>query len=351
MGLTFPSEPLANWAFASPHRAGLNPGMAERLTALVHRGEFKGLHALLLVRNGIPGLECYFAGPDEHYGMPLGVVQHGAHVLHDLRSVTKTMVNLLYGIALADGMVPPVTEKLFNCYPAHLDDRAKAKITIGHVLSMRTGLAWTEGLDYDNPANSERLMEAAPDRIAYVLGQPLVGKPGELWNYSGGCTALLGDLIARGTGMDLAHFADLRLFRPLGIERTGWMRAQQEVPVASSGLRMLPRDVARIGQMILNKGYWNGARIVPSDWLVKSHRPRAATGDGLHYGYQWWIGRLAATGKPWMAAFGNGGQRLIIVPSRKLVVVIMAGNYNAPDQWKMPAQLMQKIVMPGLTAG
>jgi CubicO group peptidase (beta-lactamase class C family) len=77
-------------------------------------------------------------------------------------------------------------------------------------------------------------------------------------------------------------------------------------------------------------------------------KPRAFVETGLRYGYQWWLGNLVATGKPWYAAFGNGGQRLFVIPSLNMLVVVFAGNYNADDQWKMPVKLMSKIVMPGV---
>ena len=117
---------------------------------------------------------------------------------------------------------------------------------------------------------------------------------------------------------------------------------------ASSGLRLRPRDLARIGQMVLDRGMWHGRRVVPAGWLATSFKPRAYVESGLRYGYQWWIGNLAASGKPWYAAFGNGGQRLIVVPSLKIVVVVLAGNYNAADQWKLPVKLMSRIVIPAL---
>jgi CubicO group peptidase (beta-lactamase class C family) len=111
---------------------------------------------------------------------------------------------------------------------------------------------------------------------------------------------------------------------------------------------MTARNLARIGQMTLDKGLWNGSRVVPANWLVASTRPRARAEGGLRYGYQWWLGQLSANGKPWYAGYGNGGQRLIVVPSLRLVVVIFAGNYNRADQWKLPIQLMSRIVLPAI---
>jgi CubicO group peptidase (beta-lactamase class C family) len=116
---------------------------------------------------------------------------------------------------------------------------------------------------------------------------------------------------------------------------------------AGRGLRMRPRDLAKIGQLALDRGRWGDRQIVPADWLEQSFAPRVPIEDGLDYGYQWWLGEVA-DGEPWIAGFGNGGQRLTIIPSRQLVVVIMAGNYNAPDSWRLPVTILSEILLPSL---
>jgi CubicO group peptidase (beta-lactamase class C family) len=100
--------------------------------------------------------------------------------------------------------------------------------------------------------------------------------------------------------------------------------------------------------MVLDRGRWQGRTVVPASWIVTSMKPRAFVEAGLRYGYQWWLGQLAASGRPWWAAYGNGGQRLFVIPGLKLVVVIFAGNYNAADQWKMPTRLMGRFVIPAV---
>lgn len=102
--------------------------------------------------------------------------------------------------------------------------------------------------------------------------------------------------------------------------------------------------------MILGRGQWQGRQIVPKNWLARSFKPRAVVESGLGYGYHWWLGKLISGGKPWYGAFGNGGQRLLIIPSLDMVAVIMAGNYNQKDQWIMPVKLMSKLVIASLAA-
>jgi CubicO group peptidase (beta-lactamase class C family) len=351
MGIIGPPAAWAQWNLARPRDAGISQDIGPALDAAVAAGDYDGLHGLLVIRNGHLAFERYLAGRDENWGHGLGVVEHGPHLPHDLRSVTKSVVGLLYGIALNAGLVPATTARLVDVLPGERDllgDPLKRRITVGHVLSMRMGLSWAEDLAYANPENSERRMERAPDRIRHVLSLPMADPPGRRWVYSGGATVLLGHLVERGTGMRLEDFAEQVLFAPLGIADAGWARWADGGAAASSGLRMSARSLARIGQMMLDKGLWNGRRVVAASWVAASLKPRAFAEPGLRYGYQWWLGRLAANGKPWFAAYGNGGQRLIGIPSLRMAVVIFAGNYNAADQWKMPARLMARIVMPAV---
>lgn len=348
-----PGGPAA-WATAAPADVGLAPELGARLDRAAARGELPGLHGFLAVRHGRLAVERYYPGADQHWGTPLTGAGHGPVLPHDLRSITKSITGLLYGIALNEGAVPPVVSRIADALPDHaarFDDSRKRRITVGHVLSMRMGLAWAETLAYDEPDNPESRMEAAPDRIGFVLDQPMAGRPGAAWAYCGGATAILAALIERGTGERLEGYAARRLFAPLGIGACEWINGRDGRAVASSGLRMTARDLARIGQMVLDRGRWQGTPVVPTSWIAASMKPRAFVEAGLRYGYQWWLGRLAASGRPWYAAFGNGGQRLFVIPSLKLVVVIFAGNYNAPDQWKMPIRLMARFVVPAVQDG
>lgn len=143
------------------------------------------------------------------------------------------------------------------------------------------------------------------------------------------------------------------MFAPLGITRFEWAAGRDGVPSAASGLRLLPRDLARIGELVLAGGSWAGREIVPKSWLDESHRSAVATGDGLQYGRQWFLGGApvgALMGRPhaWIGAFGNGGQRLWLMPSAGLSLTILAGNYNAPDAWILPTRIWREIVLPNL---
>ena len=218
------------------------------------------LHGVVVVRHGRLVLERYFEGEDNARGQPWGKVSFDAGTSHDLRSVTKSIVGLLYGIALADGKVPRPEASLlasFSEYPDLAADPARSRWTIGHVLTMTMGTDWDElSVPYSDPTNSEIAMDRAPDRYRFVLGEPVVMAPGTRWIYNGGATALLARIIAKGTGKRLQAFAREVLLDPLGIGPTEWFTDDLGDAIAASGLRMTPRDLARIGLLMLNSGMW-----------------------------------------------------------------------------------------------
>jgi len=339
------------WSTVLPVDAGFAPDLAARLDAAVRKGGLRNLHAVLVARGGKLVVERYYEGRDEAWGRPLGTVSFGLDVKHDLRSISKSVVGLLYGIALAEGKVPAPDRPLIDQFPAYKDlavDPRRRRMTIAHALSMTLGTEWNEDLPYTDPRNGEYAMELAPDRYRFVLDRPLVAEPGSRWTYNGGATALLGHLIAEGVGKPLLDYAREKLFHPLAIPDAEWTAGSNGEAAAASGLRMRPRDLAKLGQLVLERGRWGEQQLVPADWLDQSFAPHAHVEEGLDYGYQWWLGRLSENGQPWVAGFGNGGQRVIVVPGLHLVVVIMAGNYNQSDQSEIPLAVMHQFVMPAL---
>ena len=325
--------------------------MEEKLQAAYASGELSGLHSVLVMRDGKVLSEAYFTGEDQRWGDPLGEVKHGPDTLHDLRSVTKSVVGLLYGIALAEGVVPSIDEPLLAQFPEYPDlseDPDRRAILIRHVLSMKMGTQWNEDLPYSDPKNSEIAMEMAKDRYRFVLDRPMVNVPGDWWTYNGGATAIIGRLISKGAGMPLDEYANQKLFKPLGISRYEWVGGRDGEPSAASGLRLTTHDLAKIGQLVANKGLLNGQQVAPASWIDAMLTP-SATLDGLRYGFQWW---LAPDNLPptWVAGFGNGGQRLTVAPQSRTVVVSFAGRYNEHDAWKLPLKVILEFVNPFLKA-
>jgi CubicO group peptidase (beta-lactamase class C family) len=142
----------------------------------------------------------------------------------------------------------------------------------------------------------------------------------------------------------------------LGIGRTEWQCGADGEAIAASGLRMTPRDLLRIGVAVLNGGGWNGRQVIPPEWLAASLRPAVPMPDGRHYGYHWYLGAVprddGGGGTRWEAlvsAIGNGGQRLLLLPRLDMAVVVTAGNYDAPDQWRPPLTVLRDVLLPAMT--
>ncbi|MGI9492053.1 MAG: serine hydrolase domain-containing protein [Geminicoccaceae bacterium] len=342
------------WVMAPPGELGIDPGISSRIDEAVRQGDLPNLHAVLLARDGKLTVEHYYDGQDERWGQPLGEVAFGPMVKHDIRSISKSIVGLLYGIALEEGKVPALDRPLLDQFPAYPDlaqDTVRQRMAVEHALTMTLGMEWDETLPYNDARNSEIAMELADDRYRFILDRPMVAEPGERWVYNGGATAILAHLIAEGTGTHLVDFARQRLFHPLGIEDVEWVEGSNGEPAAASGLRLRPRDLAKIGQLVLNQGQWQEHEIVPRHWLEASVNNGVAAEDGLEYGYQWWLGRGRTDGRRWIAGFGNGGQRLVVIPDLDLVIVVLAGNYNQLDAWKVAVKLMADIVLPSVKEG
>jgi CubicO group peptidase (beta-lactamase class C family) len=367
-------RPLAaaqfQWQKISPSDAGFSSDLEARLDKLVTDKRVWGLHGVLVVRSRQIVLERYFAGKDNNWGESLGVVQFSPDTLHNLYSATKSIVALVYGIALAEGKVPPPSAPLYAQFPEYPDlvaaDERRNQQTIAHALSMSLGTRWNEiGLAYDSPDNDEIGMEMAKDRYRFVLERPVIGPPGKRWQYSGGATALLGRLIAKGTGRSLPDYARAALFDLIGIGRTEWVTSKETwvfkqsgtadgEPIAASGLCMTPRDLARIGQLVHDNGMAGGRQVVPAAWLSECFVPRVSVSELQRYGYQWYLGDMEflAGGtvrlEHWVGCAGNGGQRLYVWPDLDLIIVVTAGNYSAPEQWQPPIRVVREAVLPSL---
>jgi CubicO group peptidase (beta-lactamase class C family) len=275
-----------------------------------------------------------------------------ADTLHDIRSVSKSVVSMLFGIARGDGAVPNLDTPVLEYFPELADLRTpeRLQITVRNALTMTTGLHWDERTyPYTDRRNSEIAMEFAPDIYRHTLTQTIDTPPGTHFNYSGGDVALIGAIVARETKMPLETFARQRLFGPLGIAQFEWSK-RGDIPRAQSGLRLTTPDLAKLGQLMLNGGRWNGVQIVPQDWVIESTSPHIAVEPdpecGTKYGYFWWLeaGCETQPHTPGFVGVGNGGQRLWVVPSRKLVVALTAGLYDDPRQRDMPTAVLAGVL-------
>lgn len=345
------------WAIAAPDDVGMD---GTRLCGIADRLKLRAssIHAVVIARHGKLVFEQYFAGYDQPWGKPEGRLDFDATTKHDMRSASKSVVSLLVGIAIDRKRIADVNEpvlKFFGDYQA-LKTSGWDAITLRHLLTMSSGFRWDEARAWNDPDNDEPHLGSEPDPLHYVLSKPIAAAPDQLWVYSGAGTELLGNIIERVSGKPLEAFARDALFAPLGISDFEWKAYPRNGKIsAAAGLRLRPRDAAKIGQLMLDHGAWAGQQIVSADWIAQSVIPRFQAvgyfGGTLFYGYQWWLGRSLSDGQEvkWIAAMGWGGQRIFIVPDRDLVVMMTSAQYGQPKEGLAAMDLLANIIIPAIT--
>ena len=334
---------------ATLEQAKLDPAILCALNEKLDARPEANVHAVVVLRDGRLVFETYRKGSDQTWGTGLGDVSYEPSMIHDTRSVSKSVVSLLVGVAIDRKLIGSVDERVFSYFPEYEAIRTPEKdtITLRHVLTMSAGLRANEDAEWNSPYNTEREMYQSVDPYRTVLNQKQWNKPGEQWAYNSGCTMLLAAVLRKVTGKRLTDFAKEALFDPLGIKEFEWITVEpSDEPAAGGGLRLRPRDMAKIGQLVLNKGEWKGRPVVSAGWLEESLKVRYQ-GWGNGYGYQWWLGASDIGGKSydWIAAWGLGGQRIFIVPELNLVVAITAGMYMSPRQEFVARAVLEEFVL------
>ena len=341
------------WPTATPESVGLD---GERLCGIAARlaATNANVHAVVVVRHGKLVLEQYFPGYDEPWGMGESRHDFDATTKHDMRSISKSVVSLLVGTAIDRELIKSADEPVVKFFPDYSALKAAGwdNITLRHLLTMSSGMQWDENRAWKDPQNDEPHLGNEADPFRYVLSKPIAAPPDTVWNYNGGGTDLLGNIIERVSGQSLETFAREALFTPLGISDWEWMKYRNEHVAAAAGLRLRPRDAAKIGQLVLNKGEWAGRQIVSAKWIEQSVTPRFQAigyfGGLFYYGQQWWMGRTLSGDKDvkWIAAQGLGGQRIFIVPDLDLVMVITSGLYGSGRQGQAALDILANFIIP-----
>lgn len=341
------------WTIASPEAVGLD---GARLCTIAQRLKLtdSDIHAVVIARHGKLAFEQYFAGIDQPWGKPEARYDYDATTLHDMRSITKSVTSLLVGIAIDRRMIKSVNTRIVNFFPEFADLRTPGweNVRLRHLLTMSSGIKWDETLSWSDPDNDEPHLVFDADPLRYVLSKPIAVPPDTMWVYNGGGTELLGNIIERTSGRPLQAFAREFLFNPLGVTDFGWKTYKNGKTAAAIGLRLRPRDAAKIGQLLLSDGAWNGRQIIPPDWIMQSVIPRFQAvgyfGGTLFYGYQWWMGRSLAEGKEvrWVAAFGLGGQRIFVIPELDMVVMMTSGLFGRPKEGLAQFDILANVIIP-----
>lgn len=293
-----PATP-SDWPTSTPERQGID---SEALADVVERIDRESLpvDSLLVARNGSLVLDAYF-------------YPYLGDRPHDVRSVTKSITSTLVGIAVDEGLLK-VDQPIVSLFPNI--DASWHDIELGHLLSMTSGLAC--GFTPDEPELNE--MIGSEDFVEYALNLPVAGVPGTAFNYCSPGSHLLSAIVTQVTGMSTHGFAQERLFGPLGIAESTWPTDPQDVSRGWGDLQLYPRDMAKIGQLFLDGGEWNGTQIVSAEWVERATGSVVTAGaDGTGYGYQWWIPSGPLDGI--YEAVGLGGQAIVVWPENELVIV------------------------------
>src|SRR4030095_7458536 len=204
------------------------------------------------------------------------------------RSISKSIVSACIGIAIQQGKIKSIDQKIFDFFPeyAKQDTGLKSLLTIKHLLTMSSGLTWNEEVPYNNPENSEIRMIRSSNPVEYVLSQSMDFQPGKKWKYNGGTTQLLAAIIEKTTGKKVDQFAKEYLFQPLGITTFQWIKYPgTDLRAASSGVRLRSRDLLKFGLLYYNGGKWKDKQVVPQEWIDESFQAHVQRPDGGSYGY------------------------------------------------------------------
>lgn len=304
-----------------------------QLFTQLRNGENK-LHSVLLIKNNQLIIEEYFN-------------DHSANQQHDLRSATKSIRSILLGIAIDKGYIAniddPISKYLTNKVPTKNLDERKDKITIKHLLTMSTGLDCN---DWDKKSKGqEDKVYRKEDWIQYTLDLPMANEPGTVSNYCSMGTVLLAEIIGQASGIPIDKFAEKYLFKPLGISNVSWEHtSKKEIIPSGKRLYMTSRDMAKIGQLVLNKGKWNDKQVVSEKWIEESTTPKIKI-TGIDYGYLWWNIPFEEKEIISKVATGNGGQYILVFPKLDMVAVFTGGAYNSQED-KLPFAIIKDIFLP-----
>ncbi len=327
-------------------------------TKALLKGDIPNIHSVLIFRHGKLVYENYFTGEDENRETgSLGVVKHSREGLHDIRSISKSVVALAVLRAHALGKIKNLDQPIAGFFPEYSSYFVgeKRRITIKHLLTMSSGIEWNEHLPSTDPANSSARLRASTNRIEFILSQKMADKPGTVYNYSGASAQLLAEIVNKSTGMRIDRFTEEFLFKPLGIRNFEWMENSTGYLSAAGGLRLRSRDVAKLGLLVMNRGKWDGRQIIPQDLINDAVTPKIkasedADGWKTNYGYQMFLVTFPERGKTYsLVEFtGNGGQKALIDRDNDLMVVISAGNYDRSGLKKSSFDILLDIVYPAI---
>src|SRR5262245_61259040 len=291
------------WQSASPAEVGMDAGLLE--VGASRAAGIPRFRSLLVARHGRLVYERYFG-------------DGGNETAFDVRSVTKSVVSALTGIAISEHVLPGIDVAITGYLePTYHVQPTDTGITVRHLLTMTSGFEWDDDRDYNPWILSE-------DRVQYLLDRPQASVPGSAFTYDSAAVHVLGVVLQRASGIPLPQFADERLFRSLGAAGVAWEPLDRGTVNGGSGIALRGRDLLKLGQLYLQHGLSGERSVVPAGWVDSTTQPQFAWRDDygaqrrVTYGMLWWVSDAPPSA---YFAWGYGGQFVYVVPARDLVVV------------------------------
>lgn len=331
------------WSVSTLRAQGINPEPISEMLRAVDAGAYTKIDAILIARKGKLALEAYFNGFDRE-------------TRHDIQSVSKSFTSALAGIAIDRGLIADVNQPLSLFFPDYwpkVQNRlAKKGITLAHLLTMTSGLNAV-------PVRVHAMMRSS-DWYRFALNLELIRKPGRQFAYSSPAAVLVGGVVARAAGEPLPAFARKHLFAPLGITDYCLSLTPGGQLATHSGIFMRPRDMLKFGQLYLDRGLWQGRRIISARWVaastmkqVETARPDSSRSEPSRagYGYFWWTRRaLSGNGESLdlYLASGNGGQKIFVFPRLGMVVVFTGSHYGERIGHQQVWTILDRFILPAV---
>ena len=338
------------WSASTAASAGLSTARLQAMETVIRSGEFKKIGSILIARHGKLVYENYFDGSD-------------ATALRNTRSATKSVTDMLVGIAIDKGLLSGVDAPILPFFPdkqpVQNPDPRKAKITVEDFLTMSSLLECDDWNDFSR-GNEER-MYVIEDWIQFTLDLPIKGFPswvkkpkdapyGRSFSYCTAGATTLGGVLERATKTPVPEFAMKNLFARLGIQKVDWNFSPLGLAQTGGGLGLQSRDLLKLGQLYLNGGVWKNFRIVSESWVKTSTQPHTRIDEQNEYGYFWWL-KSFKFGEKSCAAFymsGNGGNKVAVFPALDMVAVLTSTNYNTRGMHEQTDKLLTDYILASL---
>jgi CubicO group peptidase (beta-lactamase class C family) len=289
------------------------------------------------------------SGVGQLLGFPKGTFKENETDKWNIRSVTKSIISILIGIAIKEGFINSIHDTLdmfFKDYLKGCHDEEKKTISIKNLLTMKSGLSTIDkGLE-------PLLFMKSRDWVEYIIKRPLQASPGSSFEYNSANTHLLSAIITRTTGMNAATFAKKHLFAHLEIVDFLWESDPKGNSFGGGNLFIKPKDLAKIGLLILQNGIWMGSAIVSEEWIKESLYRFHLWDYGFHYGYLWYIkdevNDISGDSYVTYSAAGSGGQKLLIVPELNMILVATSNVDYFKDRSYFLNLMIPKFILPAV---